>query len=75
MPHSAAGLRMERTHVHDRSVWEQYWAPMLQVAQDAKTSQPADVFFADDIESAVALERRAVELYIDYATFIATKHE
>lgn len=68
----AAGLRVERTHVHEHMVWEEYWGPMLQVAQSAKTSQPADIFFADDVESAVDLERRAVEEYIDYATFIAT---
>jgi len=46
---------------------------MLDVAQEAKTSQPADIAFADDIESAVALERRAVDRYIDYATFVAKK--
>jgi SAM-dependent methyltransferase len=69
----AAGLNVERTHVHDRSAWEDYWRPMLAIANDAMTSQPADIFFADDIESAVALERRAVDLYIDYASFMARK--
>jgi SAM-dependent methyltransferase len=68
-----AGLDVERVRIHDRSVWEEYWSPMLAIANDAKTSQPADIFFADEIESAIALERRAVDLYIDYATFIATK--
>jgi len=69
----AAGVRLDRTEVHDRSVWEEYFAPMLAVANEAMTSQPADISFADDIESAVALERRAVEQYIDYATFVASK--
>jgi SAM-dependent methyltransferase len=69
----AAGLEVERTRIHERSVWDEYWGPMLATANDAKTSQPADISFADDIESAVALERRAVEQYIDYASFIATK--
>ena len=46
---------------------------MLQVAQEAKTSQLADIFFADEIESGVALERRAIEMYVDYTTFIARK--
>ena len=69
----AAGLNVERTYVHERSVWDEYWGPMLAIANHAKTSQPADIFFADDIESAVALERRAVERYIDYATFVATR--
>jgi SAM-dependent methyltransferase len=69
----AAGVRLERTQVHDRSAWEEYWRPMLAVANEAKTSQPADIAFADDIESDVALEKRAVEEYIDYATFVAIK--
>lgn len=69
----AAGLKIERTHVFPRSVWEDYWRPLLQVAQEAKTSQPADIFFADDVESSVDLERRAVDLYLDYAAFIARK--
>ncbi len=68
-----AGLTVERTHIHPASDWEEYWRPMLEVAAEAKTSQPADVFFADDVESGVGLERRAVEQYIDYATFVARK--
>jgi SAM-dependent methyltransferase len=69
----AAGLRVDRTHVHDRAVWEDYFRPMLAVAQEAKTAQPADVFFADEVQSGVELERRAVEAWLDYATFVATK--
>ncbi len=69
----AAGVSVERTHLHPVSDWEDYWSPMLEVAQEAKTHQPADIFFADDVESGVALERRAVEMYIDYASFIARK--
>ena len=68
-----AGLMMERTYTHPVSDWEDYWRPMLEVAEDAKTSQPADIFFADDVEAGVELERRAVEAYIDYATFVARK--
>jgi SAM-dependent methyltransferase len=69
----AAGLVMEQTVIHERAVWEDYFRPMLEVAEAAKVSQPADIFFADEVESAVALERRAVEEYIDYATFVARK--
>ena len=69
----SAGLRVERTHIHPRSAWEEYWRPMLEVAREAKTSQPADIAFADDTESGVALERRAVDEFIDYATFVARK--
>ncbi len=69
----ATGLRTEHKHVHDRTVWEDYWRPMLAVANEAKTSQPADIAFADDVESGVELERRAVEAWLDYATFVARK--
>jgi SAM-dependent methyltransferase len=69
----AAGLRVERVHVHERSAWEDYFRPMLRVAEEAKTSQPADIAFADEVESGVELERRAVEAFLDYATFVAAK--
>ena len=46
---------------------------MLQVAQEAKVAQPADIFFADEIETSVALERRAADAWLDYAAFIARK--
>ncbi len=69
----AAGLTVERTYTHPVSDWEDYWRPMLDVAEEAKRAQPADVFFADDVEFGVDLERRAVERYIDYATFVAGK--
>jgi SAM-dependent methyltransferase len=68
-----AGLRAVRTNVHGRHVWEEYWAPMLAVAEEAKTAQPSDVFFADEIESNVALERRALDAWLDYGTFVVTK--
>jgi ubiquinone/menaquinone biosynthesis C-methylase UbiE len=68
-----AGLRVERTNVHGREAWEAYFAPMLAVAQEAKTSQPADVFFADEVENTVARERRAVDAWWDYVTFVAKK--
>ena len=69
----AAGLRVERVHLHERSAWEAYFRPMLRVAEEAKTSQPADIAFADEVESSVELERRAVEAFLDYATFVAAK--
>lgn len=68
-----AGLTVERTYAHPASDWEEYWRPMLEVAEEAKTAQPADIFLADEIESGVAIERRAVETYIDYVTFVACK--
>ncbi len=69
----SAGLVVQRTEIHPRSDWEDYWRPMLEVAQEAKVSQPADIDFADEVESGVAVERRAVEAWLDYATFIARK--
>ena len=72
----AAGLRVERTHAHDRKVWDEYWRPMLSIAEEAKTSSAtagADVFFADEIESFIAIERRAVEAWLGYVTFVARK--
>lgn len=70
---AGTGLTLVSAHIHPVSDWEDYWRPMLEVAQEAKTSQPADVFFADEVESGVELERRAVQQYIDYATFVARK--
>lgn len=70
---AAAGLRVQREHVHPREDWEEYWRPMLRVAEEAKLEQPADIAFADEIEGGVELERRAAEMYIDYVTLIARK--
>ncbi len=70
---AAAGLRVERVHLHGRAAWEDYWRPMLAVAHEAKTAQPADVFFADEVEAGIELERRAVDAWLDYATFVARK--
>lgn len=67
------GLRVVETHTHERSDWEDYFRPMLQVAEEARTGQPADPFLADEVESTVELERRAVDEYLDYVTFIARK--
>jgi SAM-dependent methyltransferase len=67
------GLALERVEVHGRSVWDEYHRGMLEVAQEAKTSQPTDIFFADEVESGVELERRAAERWLDYATFVARK--
>lgn len=70
---SAQGLTVSSVHIHSRDAWEEYWRPMLEVAREAKTADPADPFFAAEIERDVEIERRAVEAYIDYATFIARK--
>jgi SAM-dependent methyltransferase len=69
----ATGLVVRRTYTHPVSDWEDYFAPMLEVAREARTSDPIDLFFAEEQEATVALERRAVEEYLDYATFVAVK--
>jgi SAM-dependent methyltransferase len=70
---AATGLSVLRAHTHPASDWEEYFAPMLEVAKEARTADAMDPFFADEQEATVALERRAVELYLDYATFVAVK--
>ena len=70
---AAQGLAVSDVHTHDRSAWEEYFRPMLQVAEEAKTSEPIDLFFADEIETAVDIERRAADAFLDYATFLARK--
>ncbi len=70
---AAQGLSVSDVHTHDRSAWEEYFRPMLQVAAEAKTSEPIDIFFADEIETAVDIERRAADAFLDYATFLARK--
>ena len=69
----ATGLSVQRTHIHPVSDWEDYFAPMLEVAREARTGDTIDPFFADEMNETVALERRAVANYLDYATFIARK--
>ena len=47
---------------------------MLEVAREAKESGRAeDVSFAEKTEQNVAMEQRAVELFFDYAMFVARK--
>ncbi len=67
----AAGLRVERTHTHSPSDWEDYWRPMFQVAAEARAQ--GDPAFAEEVEAGIDLERRAAGAFLDYATFIARK--
>jgi SAM-dependent methyltransferase len=68
-----AGLTVQRMHTHPVSDWEDYFAPMLEVANEARTGDAIDPFFADEQEATVSLERRAVAEYLDYVTFIARR--
>jgi ubiquinone/menaquinone biosynthesis C-methylase UbiE len=72
----ASGLVVEDVVTHPREDWDEYWRPMLEVAAEAKSATAAggaDVFFADEIESGIEIERRGVETYLDYVTFVARK--
>jgi len=69
------GLSVQRTHIHPVADSETYFAPMLEVAREARSGDAMDPFFADEVEATVALERRAVEKYLDYATFVAHNPE
>jgi SAM-dependent methyltransferase len=69
----STGLQVLRTETHPRSDWDEYWRPMLEVAREAKVSQPADIDFADSLESDIAVEKRAVDAWLDYMTFVARK--
>jgi ubiquinone/menaquinone biosynthesis C-methylase UbiE len=72
----AAGLSVEDVIKHPREDWEEYWRPMLEVASAAKSASAeggADIFFADEVESDIALERRGVDEFLDYVTFVARR--
>lgn len=69
----AQGLEVTRVHRHLRETWDEYHRGMQEVADEAKTSQPADIFFADEVEAGIALERRAADSWLDYSTFVARK--
>lgn len=68
---AAAGLTVERIHVHPRSAWDEYQTPMAATADAERAAGDAD--FADQIMAGIALERRAVDAFFDYATFIARR--
>jgi len=67
----SAGLRVDRVTVHGRDAWEEYWRPILAVAGDARAA--GDESFAADVEQLVTVERRAVDSWLDYTTFVAVK--
>jgi SAM-dependent methyltransferase len=68
---AACGLTVEQVHIHPRSAWADYHRPMAAVAADARTQ--GDGAFADEVEEDLALERRALDAFWDYATFIARR--
>ncbi len=72
----ASGLAVEEMVTHPQEDWEEYWRPMQEVAAEAKTASEtggADVFFADEVEGHIEIERRAQAQFLDYVTFVARK--
>ncbi len=72
----ASGLKVEDLVTHPREDWDEYWRPMLEVAEEAKTASAtggADIFFADEVEGYIEIERRGQQEYLDYVTFVARK--
>lgn len=65
----ACGLDVQGVHIHGRDAWETYFAPMRLVAADERAR--GEAAFADEVERDVALEGRAADTFLDYATFTA----
>lgn len=71
---AAQGLALSQVHVHERSAWEEYQRPMADVAREARASgNPEDIALAQEIERMVAIERRAADAFLDYATLLARR--
>lgn len=72
----ASGLEVTTTVVHERASWEEYFRPMLEVIGETRRASPDDadgLAWADSMEMQIQAERRAVEQFLDYATFVARK--
>lgn len=64
-----AGLEVERVHVHPREAWNAYHRPMLTVVAEERAR--GEQAFADEVERGIEVERRGVEAFFDYVTFVA----
>jgi SAM-dependent methyltransferase len=71
---AAQGLVVSEVRIHERSAWEEYFRPMADVAREARASGDRDdLALAQEIEDAIAVERRAADEFLDYATFLARR--
>ena len=71
---AAQGLVVSRVHIHERSAWEEYFRPMADVAREARASGDSeDLTLAEEIERDIAIEGRAADTFLDYATFLARR--
>jgi SAM-dependent methyltransferase len=70
----AQGLTVSQVHIHERSAWDEYFRPMADVAREARASgDKEDIALAREIERDIAVEGRAADAFLDYATFLARK--
>jgi SAM-dependent methyltransferase len=71
---AAQGLTVSQVHIHERSAWDEYFHPMRDVAREARASgDPEEIALAQQIEHDIALESRAADAFLDYATFVARR--
>jgi cyclopropane fatty-acyl-phospholipid synthase-like methyltransferase len=66
-----AGLALCDVTVFPKEAWDAYYAPMLEVAREARNA--GDAGFADLVEDNNAMEQSAVAAWLDYAMFVARK--
>jgi len=70
----SAGTSVSRFLLHGRDAWEKYWRPAATIADDDRAMQHDHTsLLASEIADWVDLERRAVDAWLDYATFVARK--
>ena len=62
------GFEVATVYRHPHAAWDAYLAPMGAVAAAARAA--GDDAFAAGVERVIALERRAVAAFLDYATFV-----
>jgi ubiquinone/menaquinone biosynthesis C-methylase UbiE len=71
---ASAGLVVDRVETHDRAAWNEYWNSIMGNADRERTTQgEIDPSFVGDIQHRIAVERRAVDAWLEYATFVASK--
>ncbi len=63
------GVNVQTVYLHSRAAWDEYHQPMRAVAADERAR--GEAAFAEEVERGLEVERRGVETFLDYATFIA----
>ena len=63
------GLQVQAVYLHDEAAWEAYHRPMRRVVAEERAR--AEAAFADEVERGIEVERRGVEAFVGYVTFLA----